>query len=239
MNRKLFFESIRTSLFQGSMTVEQVQGIEAKLDAMQNALWPLTWAAYGLATSYWETGQKMQPVREIGKGRGRKYGAPAGPHGHVYYGRGDVQLTWLANYKRAGEALALDLVRHPDLALDPANSARIMIEGMEQGWFTYHKMRDHLQRGKVDYINARRIINGTDKAVRIADIAQMFERALTLSGYGVERPSTSLIKPAHVAPAPLPPPPDIPKPDEPVSTPPRGFWARFMAALREIGRAHV
>ncbi len=37
----------------------------------------------------------MQPIEEYGRGKGRKYGAPAGPYGKIYFGRGYVQLTWL------------------------------------------------------------------------------------------------------------------------------------------------
>lgn len=76
--------------------------------------------AYALATAYHETGRKMVPVREgfastDAKARRivghRKYGKPAGPHGHVYYGRGQVQLTWLSNYRRSSADASVDLVR--------------------------------------------------------------------------------------------------------------------------------
>lgn len=42
-------------------------------------------------------------MREIGEGRGRDYGQPClliRGQTAVYFGRGFVQLTWLANYAR-------------------------------------------------------------------------------------------------------------------------------------------
>jgi len=43
-----------------------------------------------------------------------------------FYGRGFIQLTWRGNYLDAGEALGLDLVALPDLALEPGPAARIL-----------------------------------------------------------------------------------------------------------------
>ncbi len=41
-----------------------------------------------------------------------------------------------------------------------------------------------LHRVKADYVGARRIINGTDKAKTIAGHAVVFETALKAAGYG-------------------------------------------------------
>ena len=49
---------------------------------------------------------------------------------------------------------------------------------MIKAWFTKHKLSDHIYPGKADYVNARRIINGTDKAAQIAEYAKIFSRAL-------------------------------------------------------------
>ncbi|MFC4083716.1 glycoside hydrolase family 19 protein [Amycolatopsis samaneae] len=49
----------------------------------------------------------------------RPYGCPAGQA--AYYGRGPLQLSWNYNYKNAGDALGIDLLRNPYLVeRDPA-----------------------------------------------------------------------------------------------------------------------
>ncbi len=178
MNRAVFFKSIRGSLFNGKLSQDQVEGTEAILDAYENAgLLSRQWLAYMLATTFHETAKTMRPIDEYGKGKGRVYGKPAGPHGKVYYGRGYVQLTWEANYAKAEKELGAPFVAQPELALDLRHAADIMIRGMVEGWFTGKKLSDYLGNKK-DYKGARRIINGTDKADLIAGYAVKFEKAL-------------------------------------------------------------
>jgi len=43
-----------------------------------------------------------------------------------YYGRGFIQLTWLANYERYGKILGEQLVATPSLAAEPGIAARIL-----------------------------------------------------------------------------------------------------------------
>jgi putative chitinase len=45
--------------------------------------------------------------------------------GYTYRGRGYIQLTGKANYREAGNALGLDLVKHPELASEPQNASKI------------------------------------------------------------------------------------------------------------------
>lgn len=173
-NPAAFFQGAKAVT--GTLTQSQVDGINYLLKAMER--WPVQWVAYGLATSYWETAKTFQPIEEIGKGRGRKYGVP-GPHGgQIAYGRGHVQLTWPDNYQKADDELGLGgaLVKDYRKALDPKIAADILVRGMEEGWFTGKSLKSY-EPG--DYVNDRRIINGTDKAHQIAGYARQFETALT------------------------------------------------------------
>lgn len=185
INRAQFFASIRP-LFKG-LSQSQVDGLNFLLDAFeQDGNLSVQEMAYMLATAYHETAATMLPIEEYGKGRWRKYGQNIDIDGsrykglpHIYYGRGYVQLTWLTNYKLAGDKICVDLVNHPELALNPTYAAQIMIAGMREGWFTGKKLSDYIKTSKVDYVGARRIINGTDEARKIAGYAEIFEKALT------------------------------------------------------------
>lgn len=187
-DRKAFFDAARESVFRGALTPGQVSGTAAILDLWER-LQPTgdtRCLAYVLATPWWETARTMQPIEEIGRGRGRAYGAPAGPYGQVYYGRGFVQLTWLTNYQHATARLhALgvlhadeDLARTPALALRLDVAATILVFGMAEGWFTGHKLADFFHGTATDYAGARRIINGTDQAETIAAAAEHLFAAL-------------------------------------------------------------
>ncbi|MGA7878804.1 MAG: hypothetical protein WCA08_24305 [Desulfoferrobacter sp.] len=53
---------------------------------------------------------------------------------------------------------------------------------MRGGWFTGKKLGDYIKDGAPpDYINVRRVINGTDRAEEIALIANQFELLLRAS----------------------------------------------------------
>lgn len=236
MNRTQFFAAIKAPLFAGRFTQKQVEGIDAILDEAARRSMDLNPLAYVLATSWWETGRKMQPVREIGKGRGKPYGKKAGPFGLVYYGRGDVQLTWLDNYVKLGAALGIDLVGNPDRALENHISKAILFTGMSAGLFTGHRLSDYFGPGKADWRGARRIVNGMDKAAEIAKAAQRFAAALDAAGYGTDAkpagrpavadPAPPLPDVPPAAPAPLPP--DLPDPVEDNPAAPPVLRVRFI-----------
>lgn len=197
MNRTAFFATVRARL--GPLKQSQVAGFTAVLDAIEGA--PLSHQAYMLATAWHETAATMQPIKEIGRPSyfTRMYdvagdrpklcianGNTCAGDGPRYFGRGYVQLTWKANYANAGEKLGVDLVDNPDLAMRPDIAARILREGMAEGWFTGKRLSSYLPAQGVatreQYINARRIINGTDRAEMVEGYAQAFERALRDGG---------------------------------------------------------
>jgi predicted chitinase len=92
--------------------------------------------------------------------------------GYTYRGRGFVQITGRGNYAKLGSALGIDLVDNPDLAASPAIAAQIAVLGMRDGLFTGVSLSTYFANGKQDWYNARRIVNGTDKADQIAADAQ-------------------------------------------------------------------
>lgn len=182
INREIFYQEIRSHIFNGSLRQSQVDGIDAILnDWEKRHFTDIRWLAYMLGTTYHETAKTMEPIEEWKKGMNKKYGIPDKQTGQKYYGRGFVQLTWRHNYERAKEELGVDLVWHPELALDLTIATEIMFEGMIAGWFTGKRLSHFFDGTKGDWRNARKIINGLDKADLIANYSKEFYNALLMA----------------------------------------------------------
>ncbi len=207
-DKKRFYDIIRP--FFGSLNQEQVDGMEGIFKAFEEVGdKDVDTLAYALATAYHETGRRMVPVREgfaktdkgaisavakLAAKRGpnsapAKYGQPAGPYGHVYYGRGHVQLTWHHNYRGSSKDAGVDLEKYPDKMLDPTISARVLIRGIMDGRWNgqgkgidaYEDSDDKLSREEAT--QARRLVNVQDKALTIAVYFEHFYNALKSSGF--------------------------------------------------------
>ena len=95
---------------------------------------------------------------------------------YPYYGRGFVQLTWKKNYEKYAKILGYDIVADPDRVMDNNVSLFVLVHGFKHGTFTGKKLEDYINTSVCDFIDARRCINGTDKAVEIAHQAEEFLR---------------------------------------------------------------
>lgn len=146
------------------------------------------YVAYMLATAYHETAFTMKAITEYG---GVSYfdkydtgilAATLGNtpekdgDGYKYRGRGHVMITGYDNYKKFTDILGINLVDNPDLALDSIVSAKILTIGSLQGTFTTKKLSRYIKYGLEynEWVNARRVINGTDDNKPIADYAIKF-----------------------------------------------------------------
>ncbi len=148
--------------------------------------------AYVLATAQGESGfkpvteypyDKQNPVADFDRRyNGRLGDRPGTDDGYNYRGRGFVQLTGRDNYAEFGKLLGVDLVGHPDLALRPDIAAKIMAVGMKDGLFTGKSLNSYINGHQTDFTDARRIINGTDKAATFAGYAQHYLSALKAGG---------------------------------------------------------
>lgn len=215
-----FFDSARNSLFNGTLKQSQVDGLNDILKASEGL--PIKHRAYILATAYHETGLDMSPnvenlnytkadrIRSVWPSRfpsiasaqpyvrnpkalankvynGRMGNRSGTDDGWNYRGRGQVHITGRDNYKKAGEAVGIDFLRTPDLALRRDVSAKVLVEGMSKGWFTGKRLSDYN-----NYVDMRRIVNGTDQAAKIAAYADKFEAALNLIQGGADTRRTIL-----------------------------------------------
>ena len=149
--------------------------------------------AYMLATTKHETANTFRPIRERGSykylskydtGRlARVLGntPQADGDGQFYAGRGYVQITGRANYSKFSKLLGIDLVTRPDLALQAPVAAQILVIGSLRGLFTGKGLEDYIRAGSyTEFKEARRVINGTNEAGRIADYAVKFLECVTL-----------------------------------------------------------
>lgn len=199
INRNFFFEYSRINLFGGKFTQSQVNGISIILDAWETQM-PASddrWLAYMLGTAHHETGRTMQPVRETFASTDeaavrileRAFQAGRLPwvqnpywgndNGKFWIGRGLVQITHKANYARLSQVLGIDLVTDPTVAMNPTVAVQIMIKGMTIGAFTGHDLARHFNSSKADWRNARRIINGIEKAELVAECAKRYYGAIS------------------------------------------------------------
>lgn len=256
MNKQAFFAAIRRDLFTNGLTPQQVYRIEVLLDACVAADWPLAFTSYALATSHHET-RAWQTMKEDGgpayfksmydkAGKRPKKAAELGNveagDGVKFPGRGYAQLTGRSNYTKASKALGLDLLKEPDKAEEPTIAAKVLIWGMSTGAYTGKANRDYLAKSPPDYVNARRIINGTDKASMIAGYAKLFQAALVGAGYGKtggdqsvagipvteQNQQVKVVTATHAEIASVQPPAVFAS-DAPIAKP--GFWARFVSAF--------
>lgn len=132
--------------------------------------------AYVLATAQWETANTFKPVKEAywlseeWRRKNLRY--------FPFYGRGLVQITWKSNYQKYSDILGVDLVNNPDKVLEPNISLFILVHGCKNGTFTGMKIEDYINSNRTDFYNARRVINGIDKAQEIANIAKEWMRKI-------------------------------------------------------------
>ena len=202
-NEAAFFDVMRGSKALGpTLSTDEVEGCQAIIEACRQAGYALSWTAYALATAVVETASTMQPIKEFGgtayfrrmydiegsrPAKARELGNLNPGDGARFAGRGYVQLTGRKNYAKAGTALGHDLIGNPDLAMRPDIAAAIMVKGMAGGWFTGRSLAGYLPANGpgalIQFKEARRIINGQDRAAEIAGYAMECQRALQAGGW--------------------------------------------------------
>ncbi len=186
-NRQIFFAKYRELFNPAKITTKQVQGIESLLAFIENdpELTDVRHVAYALATIKHECADRWNPIAEFASGKQYEGRADLGNviagDGTRFKGRGYVQITGRANYRKFGLRLGLDLLNEPNLALEPDISYQIASLGMRQGMFTGKGLNDFIHADHCDYRNARRIINGMNKADKIKGYADKFESMLRAS----------------------------------------------------------
>lgn len=188
--------------------------------------------AYILATAYHESG--LSPIEEFASGEayeGRpSLGNTQPGDGKRFKGRGYAQITGRINYTRYAALTGKPLLDQPELVLEKTLAAFILVHGMSTGSFTTKKLADYINAEEVDFLGARRIVNGQDRALLIAGYADQFLDLLQSGRLGDQRqedapPAPPFTPATPVAPAPttpVSPAPATPVSPAPAAPPPKG-----------------
>lgn len=206
MDRSKFYKEIKRTGLIKTISQHQVDCMEKILDWSIREGLSLEQSAYCFATAWHETGQfkwlreiwgptAQQKKYEPGTQLARDLGNVQKGDGKKFMGRGFVHITGRRNYSDWSKRLGKDLVKNPTLAEDKDVAAQILVQGCSLGTFTRRKLSDYINSTKKDYKEARRVVNGTDKADMIAGYADKFEKALKDAGYtlkSIEKPVQSI-----------------------------------------------
>lgn len=183
----IFFTEYRRvfGAIKNQKTVEVLSSILIANDEVYKL--PAEQLAYLLATAYHETGYDFVPKREYGTAQyfikrywtnikvARRLGNDDSSEAVKYCGRGLVQITGETNYEKFG------IADNPDKALETETAVKIIFEGMIKGIFTGKKLGDYYYKKVYNFVKARAIINGNDKALDIALHAENFMIVLNKS----------------------------------------------------------
>jgi len=188
INLGLFFQRYRNKY--GKLTQSKVEGLEFLLIKMfESKLITLkSEMADILGEVAHETDFTFQPIVERGGYTYFKYligrlEIENLAEANRYKGRGYIMITGKTNYRKFGNKLGIDLLGNPELACEKETAWRILEEGMTDDLLTFgdvnftgKTLNNYFGNGKMDFYNARSIING-DKAKNgrmIADYKEAF-----------------------------------------------------------------
>jgi putative chitinase len=205
-NPQAFFAEVRSGLLGPTLSETESRRLQRHPDGVRG--WPLAWTAYGLATAYHETAHTMQPSRRsagpptsggctIRRGNRPHVAAALGNihpgDGPKYPGMGFVQSTGRGNARKLTVALHAARPcprRRPGGHAGAADAARHrrLRAGVRHADRAFHRpqagrLPAATAATRAEFMAARRIINGQDRADLIADYAIQFQAALQAAAH--------------------------------------------------------
>lgn len=137
-----------------------------------------TFPKYFTAANAKTYAHKPEAIANRAYGNRMGNGPESSGDGFRYRGRGFCQITGHDNYAKFSKLLGADLVGNPDWACRDDIAGKVIVIGMRDGMFTGKKLADYFTASGSDWVNARRIINGLDRADDIASYGGKFYSAL-------------------------------------------------------------
>lgn len=181
-------------IFGDFLDEKQIQGFNVIIDMLnKQKVSDKRVIAYILATCVFETSKRMLPKEEMGSDEyfrlmyditgersaiALRMGNTEEGDGLKYKKRGIVQILGKKAYTDFGDNIGKDLVSTPEEVLVLETAVEILVKGMLRGWFTGITIYNYITPSKTDYLNARRTVNGTDNAKRIAMMTEQLEQAI-------------------------------------------------------------
>jgi hypothetical protein len=174
------FEKGKKALFPNGYTNKQEEAVSAIIgESNTQGVKLATQVAYMLATAYHEAydwnkpNSRMTCLVEMG---GQSY--LKNKAYYPWYGRGFSHLTWKKNYIKESERMGIDLIAHPEKLFEISIAANSHVYCMMNGTYTSVPLTRFVHSGKTDFPNARKVVNGTDKAEVIAGYAMEFLKCI-------------------------------------------------------------
>ncbi|HSU16300.1 peptidoglycan-binding protein [Longimicrobium sp.] len=132
--------------------------------------------AYVLATAEHES-DRFATLEEYASGAAYEGRADLGNthagDGKRFKGRGYVQLTGRNNYTAYAKRTGIKLVELPVIPMNwAALSVFVIVDGMMRGAYTGRRLDEFVNKDRQDFVNARRVVNGTDQKEKIAQQAR-------------------------------------------------------------------
>ena len=209
MDHAKFFAAVRSSLFDGRLSADQVKGMEIIVIKWRAKPFDSRWLAYMLATAYHETDRTMCAVsenlnysasgllatfpkyftisqaaayaRQPQRIANRAYANRMGNRNEASGDGWRYRGRGLVQITGRDNYAKYGIAENPDKALDPIKTVEILCDGMINGRFTGKRLADYFSATVSDWAGARKIINGTDRAADIAGYAKKFAAALEAS----------------------------------------------------------
>jgi len=165
----------------GKLNKNQVRRIDALIDGLDKRNIPADQSSYILATAFHET-DAFKTLTEYASGANYEGRVDLGNthpgDGRRFRGRGYVQITGRRNYADWSKRLGVDFLEKPEFVTNLKYAVPIIIDGMLLGTFTGKKLTNYFTADKKNWIQARRVVNGLDRATIIANYAKRLEKEI-------------------------------------------------------------